>query len=216
MAPTDTNGPKRTKFAFLAIFAVALVLVGIHVLPVDWTGNEINYFGLSQQYVTPEAFDPNSALFDNTNARFLSYTIIGHAVAALGFDNAQVVLGLILWVLTSAALAFLAQSLRLSLAEATAAMAIFAVSPESLLAQEWVLGGVEGKTFAYVFAFLGLGFAFRNKFLSAVILMAAATYLHFLVGGFWALAIVLIHWFTSPRVRTTLYYLGVYTVLVLG
>lgn len=176
----------------ILLFAIAAVLIGIHSVPDDWTSNEVNYFDLAYRFVAPEEFGPDHAVFDHSNGRFLSFTIIGEMISVYGFETSKVVLGFIVWLLTAAAFVFLAASMRLTLAEATAALAIFVGTSQALLAQEWVFGTVEAKTFAYPTVFLALGFALRRKYWLAIGLTALATYFHFLVGGFWALAVVLI------------------------
>src|SRR5262249_40869069 len=60
-----------------------------------------------------------------------------------------------------------------------------------------------------------LALALRDRTISAVILAVLATYFHFLVGGFWALAIVvLIKLHTGSSLRAV-QFLAVYTILVL-
>jgi hypothetical protein len=51
---------------------------------------------------------------------------------------------------------------------------------------------VEAKTFAYAAVLGAFGLALRDRWGWAVVLAAFAIYLHVLVGGFWALALVLL------------------------
>ncbi len=56
------------------------------------------------------------------------------------------------------------------------------------MAGEWVVGGVEAKGFAYVFAFLGLEALVRIRWNRALLLFGAASAFHVLVGGWMAVA----------------------------
>lgn len=60
-------------------------------------------------------------------------------------------------------------------------------------AGEWVVGGVEAKGFAYVFAFFGLGEVLRNHWNRSLFLIGLSTMFHVLVGG-WCLAALGIAW----------------------
>ncbi len=56
------------------------------------------------------------------------------------------------------------------------------------MAGEWVVGGVEGKSFAYAFVFLGLEALVRARWNRCFILLGIASSLHVLVGGWSVLA----------------------------
>ena len=56
------------------------------------------------------------------------------------------------------------------------------------MAGEWVIGGVEGKSFAYPLVFLGLEALVRGRWNRCFILLGAASSLHVLVGGWSVLA----------------------------
>lgn len=60
-------------------------------------------------------------------------------------------------------------------------------------AGEWVVGGVEAKGFAYVFAFFGLGEILRNHWNRALFLLGFSAMFHVLVGG-WLLVALGIAW----------------------
>lgn len=71
---------------------------------------------------------------------------------------------------------------------------------------EWVVGGVEAKGFAYIFAFASLGALARGKWTVAWLAAGAAAAFHILVGG-WLLVALAGAWLTSeerPGFRATL------------
>lgn len=64
------------------------------------------------------------------------------------------------------------------------------------LAGEWIIGGVEGKGFAFPLIFWGLSRFFRGHFRSAWILFGFASAFHVLAGG-WTVLASLFAWFVS-------------------
>jgi hypothetical protein len=64
------------------------------------------------------------------------------------------------------------------------------------MAGEWVIGGVEAKTFAYVFVLLGIESLVRDRWNRGLALFGAAAAFHALVGG-WAAVAAGIAWFLS-------------------
>lgn len=61
------------------------------------------------------------------------------------------------------------------------------------LAGEWIIGGVEGKSFAFPLVFWGLSYFFEGKYNRGWILMGIGAAFHALVGG-WAVLACLLSW----------------------
>ena len=185
------SAPLERSNAFVwSALAVAVVLT-LQIGPfLGWGGNEIHYFDLGLRSVRPEQFGPNHAAFDHSVARFGSFAIIGGMVDFFGYDVALIILRLVAIVACAIAFAYLARCLKLSRAETLATLMLFILVGQSYFAGEWLFAGVEGKVFAYAAIFVSIGLAWRGKDLAAVGVAALATYLHFLVGGFWAGAVI--------------------------
>src|SRR5262245_55055640 len=180
---------RSNSFIWTAL-AVAVVLT-LQIEPFrGWGGNEIHYFDLGLRSVRPDQFGPNHAAFDHSVARFASFAILGGAVAFFGYDIALITLRFFAIVAYAMAVAYLARCLKLSRAETLIALMLFVLVGQCYFAVEWMFAGVEGKVFAYAAIFASIGLAWRDKDLAAVGVAALATYLHFLVGGFWAIAVV--------------------------
>jgi hypothetical protein len=180
---------RSNAFVWTAV-AVAVVLA-LQIEPLrGWGGNEIHYFDLGLRSVRPGQFGPNHAAFDHSVARFASFAILGGMVVLFGYDMGLVILRFIAIVAYAIAFAYLARSLKLSRAETLLALMLFVLVGQSYFADEWMFAGVEGKVFAYAAIFASIGLAWRDKDLAAVGAAAIATYLHFLVGGFWAVAVI--------------------------
>ncbi len=174
------------------LFATAAVVIGPYMWPVEWSGNEINYFDLSYRFARPEAFTDHHAVFDDSKGRIVSFLLIGEVIAALGFETAKTVFALALWLLSALGLAAIARDLGLRVAELAVALLIF-VQRQGILGNEWLFGTVEAKGFAYVAVFLGITSALNGRWVVAIVAAAVATYMHFLVGGFWAAALIALH-----------------------
>ncbi len=210
LAPLERSG----AFVWTAL-AVAVVLT-LQILPIGaWGGNEINYFDLGLRWVRPEQFGPNHAVFDHSVARFASFAILGGMVDFFGYDIALIILRFIAIAGYAIAFAYLARCLKLSRAETLLALMLFVLIGQGYFANEWLFAGVEGKVFAYAAIFASIGLAWREKDLAAAGVAALATYLHFLVGGFWAAAVIGLIGLKSGNVRRMGGALLVYTVLCL-
>jgi hypothetical protein len=84
-----------------------------------------------------------------------------------------------------------------------------------LIGGEWLFRSVETKTLAYAALFLAFGLAIRQRWTAAVIVAAIATYMHFLVGGFWVLLILFQQWLETRAWRGVLRSALLFAVLVL-
>lgn len=73
------------------------------------------------------------------------------------------------------------------------------------LAGEWIIGGVEGKGFAFPFVFLGLESFFKNKSKICWIYWGIASAFHVLVGG-WTVLVALAVWFIQELKSPSLLY----------
>lgn len=181
---------KRAKaFLWTALLVAAVLILQIEPFA-GWGGNEIHYFDLGLRSVRPEQFGPNHAAFDHSVARFASFAILGGTVVGFGYDVALVILRFVAIIAYALAFTYLARSLELSRAETLIALMLFVLLGQCYFAIEWLFAGVEGKVFAYAAILAAIGLAWRDKDLTAVGVAALATYLHFLVGGFWAVAVI--------------------------
>lgn len=195
--------------------ALLLLLLAFYMPLAGWTSNEENYFQLAHRRVAPEAFTPWSAVFDHSNGRIVSEYLYGALVEGMGYDRAHTVARLATAGLYAVGLGAMLSSFRVSVVEALAIVGGFHILNEHILGGEWLFLGTEPKTLAYGFVFLAIGLAQRGRWRWAFVAGAAATWLHFLVGGFWALALALASTVSMPRERRRLVQaLGFYMLLI--
>jgi hypothetical protein len=210
LAPFERSDRLVWTAALLAAFLLYILMA-----PTRWSGNEIVYFDLALRLVSPDQFGPYHAIFDSSRARDLGFLTIGSAIKLFGMEGALIFMRIVMAFLYASALAMLAKSLELSVAEIMLAILAFFVAQQSYFGGESVFGEVEPKTLAYAAVIASLALALRNRRTSALILAALATYFHFLVGGFWALAIVvLIALHTGSYLRAA-QFLAIYMILAL-
>jgi len=186
----------------LALFAVLAPVFLLLLAPTEWTSNEENYFQLAYQQVAPEAFGEHHAIFDGAKARVVAEIFMGTAVKWFGYETAHVVLRVFLALLYAVGLASFFSAIGIAAIESVLIIAVFCAMGEQLMGGEWLFRGVEGKTFAYGCVFLAFGMAYRGRWLAASAFVAAATYMHFLVGGFWAfLLLVVVQYHQQRNIR---------------
>jgi len=185
------------------------------LLPVSWHSNEENYFMLAYRWVAPWAFSDRSAVFDQSNARFLNMFLTGHAVAWLGYEVAHSVLRIFCAALYAIGFATLLRSLELSLLDGLLVLSLFNLIGPDLMGSEWLFEGVEAKTFAYGLVFLTFAAAVSGRWKFAIGASVLATYFHFLVGGFWTVVAGGLYAALHRRGRTAALAMGLYCVLIL-
>lgn len=187
-----------------ALFAALLPLLLLILAPTEWTSNEETYFQLAYRHVAPEKFSENHAIFDSAKARVVAETFLGTAVSWLGYEQAHVVLRIVLAVVYAGSLAVFFAGVKIGALESLLVIAVFCAMGEQLIGGEWLFKGVEAKAFAYSLLFLAFGVASRGRWLTAIALAAAATCLHFLVGGFWTLLLLFMQLTQQKNVKAAL------------
>lgn len=208
-----TSVSDNRSFSTLFLFLLpALILLE---LPFSWSGNEENYFQLALARVAPTEFSGFHAVFDASDGRFFFETFLGLVIQRLGYESAHIWMSLLNLVALSGALAYFFSSLRVNLVTSLLSLAAFHLLNQQIIGGEWLLGGVEAKTFAYTFVLLALGTAIRGYVSFSLGLIIVATYFHFLVGGFWALWVFGIIFIYARRVNLLALSFCVYSVAVL-
>ena len=199
----------------LLLFAGLAALLVLQLWPGAWTGNEEDYFQLGYRTFAPEKFSQFHAVFDASRARFVPLYLLGSAVRLLGYDGAHAVTRILMAILYAAGLAYFLSALRLSVWDALLIIVAFMLAGEFLIGGEWLFQGVEPKTVAYGLVLFAFGFALRRRWIAATVAGAAATYMHFLVGGFWTLMILVQQWLETKQPRELLRCLAAYGILTL-
>ncbi len=184
----------RALTEFLLIFAI-FFLYGAWPVP---DTNEPYYVGKAMHAWHSETFK-NDVFFNSHDTHWLFYKTFGWLTLYMGLDAATWVGRSVLWL----ALAFGWYRLSrvvvpIAWASVISALVFACFMVKFQMAGEWIIGGIEGKVFAYVFVFLGLDALARNRWnLMWVLFGIAATY-HPIVGG-WSVIAGAVAWLLQRR-----------------
>jgi hypothetical protein len=187
----DINLPKIAQLADrpatgLLLFVATLPLILLIYFPTPmWHPNEEHYFLLAHQYFAPEKYHALFAAFDSTKTRFVFNYPVGALIDWLGYEQARGIVRILMAGLYAVAFAFFFRTLRLSVLDSLLILVAYVLANQTFFAEEWLLDGVEGKTFAYACVLAAFGFLHKDRFDASVLLLAVGTYFHFLVGGAW-------------------------------
>ena len=195
----STPKVERQSFAlalceFLLIFAI-FFMYGAWPVP---DTNEPYYVGKAMHAWHPESFQ-NDVFFNSHDTHWLFYKSFGWLTLYMGLDAATWVGRVVLW----AALAFGWYRLNRVVigrpwASVISAMIFACFMVKFQMAGEWVIGGVEGKVFAYVFVFLGLDALARNRWNLMWVMFGMAAAYHPVVGA-WSVIAGGIAWLLQRR-----------------
>ena len=209
------SSEKNISNAFYVIILSFLFI--IYFFPSSITGNEEYFYQLSHKRVLPDIFSNNNSVFDQSNARFIPELFLGTLIKQFGYETSHIIARTIMAILYAFSFSILFRALKISFLVAVITVGLFYVTGQHLIGQDWLLKGIETKTLAYAFVISALGFSFHKRFYLAIGLVVVATYFHFLVGGFWALAVFLLCWSQTKNIKqnTALWLIYILSVLPL-
>lgn len=181
----DRWGSIRTAAFEVAVIFLLCLLYGFWPVP---DVNEPYYVGKAIHFWNPGYFAGDPFL-TSSDSHYLFYAVFGFfslflkPAALVWFGRAAI------WLLTAFGWQRLSSALipKKGVSILTAAAFFFYIE-NFHLAGEWVVGGVEGKGFAFPFLFWGLALLVRRRYTGAFVLMGIASAFHVLVGGWGVLA----------------------------
>ena len=150
--------------------------------------NEQYYVGKAIHFWNPEVLR-NDPFLNTPDSHWLFYAVFGLLSLVFSQTTTAIVGRCLAWALTAAAWRRLSRALIPRDGFALLTATCFAFFIESFhLAGEWVVGGVEGKSFSFPLVFWGLAFFLEGKFNRAWLALGAGSAFHPLVGGWATLA----------------------------
>ena len=190
-------GGIRTGAGTAILITALLFLIPPHGILSE---NEENYFALAERFLDGGVWPQTTAVFDASRHRALSDATLGALIAAVGYAPAQIVTRL----LAVGAYAFVLQALfkvfELSALDAALAVMTMGLIGQDIVGGEWLFSGYEAKVAAYVLVLAALRLVLvSGRQTTATLLFVAATYVHFLVGGFWFMAAMALRVLGRPR-----------------
>lgn len=208
-----TDITKNPVFWGTALGAFAVLLV--FMPPIYWASNELDYFELALWSLDKSRFTPNHAIFDQSNGRYLANLLMGGTIKLAGLEPAFVILRLLAIVLFALGYALMAGGLGVAVSGAIGALVLFLIIDQAFFAGAWIFKGVEAKVFAYAAVMAGIGLVLKGRWKTGAAVLALATHLHFLVGGFWAAAVLLLLFLRERDGRESAAFFGLYGLLSL-
>ncbi|HYM02099.1 MAG TPA: hypothetical protein VET85_04070, partial [Stellaceae bacterium] len=182
---------RRSNHPFAYVAALFFVLLCLMPPTGKLSDNEENYFALAARAVALVRPSPDTAIFDASPHRFVNEFVLGHLIAAAGFETAQITARSVAALAYAIALSWLFYGIGLSALDAVLVVVVFVMMGQTLFGGEWLFGDYEAKIPAYALVIAGLACTLsRRSWALSALLFAAATYFHFLVGIFWFVAAI--------------------------
>lgn len=205
LKPPCSDASSRRYARAIAVVEVLLIFVLFFVLAGGSAPdvNESHYLGKAKHYWNPN-WCHRDLFLQSSDAHLVFYWTLGWLTRFFS-------LGAVAWIGRCLSWLLLAYSWRrLSVAVLPGTLwslltaGLFAMLLRCThMAGEWVIGGIEAKSFAFVFVFLGLESLVRNRWRSAWLLFGCASAFHVLVGG-WSVVAAGFAWLATKNDRMSL------------
>jgi len=193
--PTSDVGKVRIERWETALRPISWLLIAAPLLLVMpptglLSGNEEAYLQAAIRWYRPDALPRNTALLDGLPHIALFASLLGPLIQSVGYEAAQVIARIIAVVAFSIALDRLGRTLKLHSVETAVLVLVYVAVGQWLLGSEAIFLGIEPKVPAYVLLIFAATAALTRKVAVTFALLIAATYTHPLVGGMWAVILV--------------------------
>jgi len=188
----------------LLLKIVFLFLLFIFIMPPNyWQPNEENYLGMAWRRFSPDSLAKISALNDAVNHRFLFDYLTGASITVIGFEWTHALGRILVALLYAISLTCLFKTFKFTLINSLTIILTFVWLGEDILGGDWLFRGFEAKTIAYPFVFFSFSSFIQKKHTLSYLLLAIATYFHFLVGAFWFLVTLISQYYKEKNLKTT-------------
>ena len=173
---------RGTRYLELALIFLIFFIIGGAPAP---HLNETQYLAKAKHYWNP-SYCPGDAFLDSADAHLVFYWTIGWLTRFFSLETTAWLGRVAAWLLLAYGWQRLARHVAPVRWAAPLAAALFpALIYWGNFAGEWVIGGVEGKCFAYGFFLLGMAAMVESRWAATWIWLGVASAFHPLVGG-WA------------------------------
>lgn len=168
------------------IFAIEMFLIWLVIMAQEFTfnrfsGNEVDVLPAARQIVNHSWLPGDWYLNLDIGYRKLFNYLAGILVDQLGFLYGAYAGRILAYSILALALVVFFRAIRLRFALGFILL-VFFLEDQSLIAGEWIAGGVDTKTFAYAFALLSFSYLFKKRYLLGFAFAGAALSFHVLVG----------------------------------
>ena len=185
------------RIAEIAFIVVIFFIVGGTPTPEI---NEAQYLSKARHFWNPDWCGPDHFL-NSTNTHYVFYVTFGWLTQLFSLSTSAWVGRLVGWTLLAWSWHRVSRQFcsQFGVSIIAAGLWLFLIRKFNM-AGEWIVGGIEAKTFAYVFVFLGLEALVRNRWNRVWIYFGFASAFHVLVGG-WSVVAAAIGYAMALRYR---------------
>jgi hypothetical protein len=192
----DFGGIRSAAGTAILVTALLLMIPPHGIL----SENEENYFALAERFIDGSAWQQTTAVFDASPHRTLSDATLGALISTVGYAPAQIVSRLLAAGAYALVLPALFRVFGLSALDAALTVMTMGLIGQDIVGGEWLFSGYEAKVAAYVLVLAAVRLVLvSERQTAATLLFVAATYVHFLVGGFWFVAAMALRLLDRPR-----------------
>ncbi len=171
--------------AWFVLLAASLLVAGARPPHV----NEAHYLTKARHYYDSD-FGAGDLFLESRDAHALFFATLGRATEYWGLEQAAWIGRLVIWSALAAGMLWLFATIGLSGSSALAAgLSMIALQKLTPMAGEWIVGGVEGKGFAFVLSLVSLTCCARGKWEWGLVAAGASAAWHVLIGGWWMLLV---------------------------
>lgn len=205
--------PRRAAMRWLEVALVFAVFFVAGSAPVPHS-NEAHYLCKAKQAWQPD-WCAGDMFLESADAHLAFYLTVGYLTKWFSLTTVAWIGRVMVWALLAWAWQRLSRTVLRGPASAVlSAVVLVTLLKENHFAGEWVVGGVEGKGFAYGLVFFGLATMVEGRWRSVWPWLGLASSMHVLVGG-WSVVVAAFVWLKeSATVRPAL--LSLFPALLLG
>ncbi len=168
---------------------------------------------MAKHFIDPSWMQDSFSLNQWHGPNYIYWTIAGWGLKYFSFAQFGFITRMINYLLYSIPLARLFIKLKFSNLGVLLFLQ-FLFLYQNYLSGEWIWGGFEGKTIAYIFIFWSILMIYESRYLWAALLIAIATYCHVLVGGWFFLGFLLYTIIETGLFKKILQLLLIYSLTV--
>lgn len=179
------------------------------------SSNEEIYFALAKQSMDPDWVQGSFTLSEQHGSRFLFQWVIGGLAKFISIPNLVLFTRLISFGLFALVLAPLFKRFSIGNIAAIFSLQLFFLLDQSFFANEWIIGAVESKVFAYLFIFMAINKLLDEELRLTTLFAVLATYMHVLIGAWFIIALVLYLFWTRFETRRVFILIGSMAIALL-
>jgi len=163
------------------------IIISIFFLGFELIYNEEQYFGYAKAFMDPGWILGSFLFTDFPGTRIIFQYITGWILRFISFEQLAFFGRMLNFLLYAFPVAALARHFRLNNILLVFWLAVIFIPQQSFFAGEWIFGGFESKTIAYVFVLWSMYFFFKQHFFVSILFAGFSIYWHLLVGGWYSL-----------------------------